>query len=180
MRCPNCDREFIGMNYSITRSDGSVLYFCRRMCGEAYSRRIEFGVRCAQCHEVLHPKQRNFGNRGPHSFCSWKCSDAYQEKENEMEYRGHTITVKMFIITPKGSMAPYNMPASTFQHEAETKIDKMLAAKCHRCGAVIEPGALYVNSQHGKFCSLSCYTECISVSFAVPNLKRLDPASGGD
>lgn len=96
-----------------------------------------------------------------------------------MEYRGHTITVKMFIAPPNGPREMFDMPASTFEHEAETEIDKMIPeVNCSQCKMGLEPGVLHVQARLStkRFCSLQCYDAAYPNRDGIPGLKRLDSA----
>ncbi len=157
MKCSMChDTISAGQK---TFGNRGFLNFCSRWCSDGYHTGLKV---CVQCREVIGKDQWSFGDwKGDLPLCSFSCFNAYQEKEKEMsaEYRGHGITVKMFITPPDGSTRTIPLSLGN-QHLdiAKRNINDRLATKCRQCGVVIEPGALYIEraSTGLKYCTLVC------------------------
>lgn len=141
---------------------------------------------CGHCGDILAENKWISVYKGL-SFCSAKCLNAYQGKENEMSmsYRGYNTHLMMTITSPNG-MKSTNIPFSLDDHHykiAKRKIDEMLAVTCHQCKHFIKDGFLYLTLDYGtvKFCTIQCFENYAfdeDGELPLPVIKRL-PRKGG-
>ncbi len=175
MKYPQCGKLVEGGAYHY--SCGAVrTYFCGMSCADAYRGNEEPHMKCDRCRIPIgrnDPLHQGFSE----TLCGECYMRSYQEKENEMEYRGHIIEAKMVITLPTGAKHTYDLPSSLVRNDAVEKIDKMIpVAKCRRCGVVIEGGSLCVDSRYAgqQYCSIACYEHMNRTDSVIPQLKRLE------